>query len=403
MASASTSNLPELLKILYPRGIAFLKLRKSKLYMQAKKNTKFVGANRQIKLSVGDGTGGSSEFAQALQNRGPSQQVTFTLTRKRDYVIGSIENELIMASKGDEGAVLDAMKLEFDMKGNEMGERIWRRFYGSEGGRLGEVQSISTNTMVLTSSADMRHFRPGKIISLASDNGTGTSPTGGREGSLTVTGVNIGTRTLTFPSNVTTGIPAATVGDSIFNPGDYGTQPSGVFAWTPIVAPSTSYLGVDRSLYPELTGGFRFDGKSGDMIETINNGLAESGEWSVTDTKYGYMNYKDFARLQSTLEGKNNVTREVSGRDVYAEVAWKGLCVYTPHGEVTFVAEPGIPQGYALVTDPEDWTIHSLGEMPHFSEEKFQQESAADARQFRLRCFWNVGNERPFNTTILKW
>lgn len=401
MPSATTTSLDALTKILYPNGIAFVKLRKSKLFMAAKKNTKFKGKSREIKLTVSDGTGGSSDFAQALANRGPGQHVTFTLTRKKEYVVGSLENEVIMATMGDDAAVLEALKSELDLKSNEMGERLVRRFWGDEGGSLGIIESISGSTIVLTRKADMRHHRVGKVISLASDNGTGTSPTGGRTGSLTISGVNISTRTLTFTAAVTTGIPAATTGDYLFNPGDYGVSPSGVLAWTPITAPSTSFLGVDRSLYPEITGGFRYSGNTGgSIIESFNLAAAESFEYQTANSRTAYMNGKDFARLQNELEGRGQ-TRDAKGSGKFAEVSWKELVLNTPDGEIGCVAEPGVPEGYAIITDPSDWTIHSLGELPHYSEEKLQQESAADARQFRMRAFWNIGNEAPYNTTIV--
>jgi len=403
MASATTANLPEIQKILYPKGISYLNLLKSPFYGMAKHTTNFTGSLKQTKVTLGDGTGGSSDFSQALANRGPSNQVTFSSYRKKDYVIGSLENELIMATKGDEGAVIEAMKLEFDLKGSEMGERIWRRFWGSEGGRLGEVSSISTNTIVLTNKADMRHFRKGKVVMFASDNGTGSSPSGDRTGTLTVSGVNIEDKTVTFTENVTTGIPAATAGDSIFNPGDYGQAPDGVLAWTPIDTPSTTFLGVDRSVAPEILGGFRYDGAGGDMLETINNAEAESYEYQTAAKRSLFTSGRDFARLMNHLEGKTVMPREVKGRDNFAEASYSGVCVYTANGEITVMADPGCPVGYAVVTDPADWEIASLGELPHFSEEKFQQESAADARQFRLRCFWNVLCHKPYNTTIITW
>lgn len=403
MGSATAENLNALTKVIYPKGIAFTKLRKSKLFMRARKMTKFGGKLREVKCTIGDGTGGSSTFSDALANRGPADHVTFEVRRKSDYVVGSLENEVIRATQGDDHAVLEALRSELDLKQNEMGERILRRFWGDEGGHLGIIESISTNTIVLTRKADLRHHKKGKVIALASDNGTGSSPTGGRIGSLTITKVDIATRTLTFSENVTAGIPAAIAGDYLFHPGDYGKSVSGVLAWTPITKPSTTFLGVDRSVAPQLLGGFRYSGSGGSMIETLNNAAAESFEYQTADDRMACLNGSDFARLMNELEGRVSVQRERSGRGAFAELSWKELVVHTPSGEIGVVAEPGVPQGYAIITDPEDWQVCSLGELPHFSDPKMQQESAADAQQYRLRAWWNVENRNPANTTIVSW
>ena len=403
MGSATVDNLTALTKILYPNGIAFTKLRRSKLFMQARHKTDFGGKLWEIKVTIGDSTGGSSDFSQALQNRGPGKHETFSVYRKKDYVVGSLENEVILATKGDKNAVLEALKSELKLKGNEMGDRIARRFWGNEGGSLGVISSISGTTMVLTTDADMRHHKPGKLINLASDNGTGASPSAERTGTLTITNVNIGTRTLTFSTDVAATISGATAGDYLFHPGDYGNAPNGVFAWIPSTAPSGSFLGVDRTKHIEFTSGFRFSGGGNDMLEVLNDACAVSFEYGTSDMRYGYFNGADFARLMNTLEGKGAMIRDVSGRDNFAKVSWKGVTVNTPYGEVVCVAEPGVPKGYALLTDPDDWVVRSLGELPHFSETKFQQESAADAQQFRLRAFWNLGNENPSNSTVIAW
>jgi hypothetical protein len=403
MPSGTVTNLTELSKIVYPKGVAFLELRKSKLFMQARHKTDFTGKLREVKLTVGDGTGGSSDFAKALANRGPSKHVTFSVYRKKDYVVGSLENEAIKALKGDKGAVLDALKTELKLKGNEMGDRIRRRFWGSEGGSLGKVSAVSGSTMTLTNASDMRHHKEGKLIELASDNGTGSSPSGGRTGTLTTTKVDIASKLLTFSADVAATISGAAADDFLFHPGDYGTAPSGVLAWTPITKPTGSFLGVDRTKQPDLTSGFRFDGQGGDMIETLNDGCAVSFEYGTADERFCYMNGADFARLMNTMAGTSTNTRTVNGRDMFAAESWKGLVVYTPYGEVTCVAEPGVPKGYAVVTNPEDWCVLSLDELPHFSDTKFQQESAADAQQFRLIGYWNLLNEQPSNTTILTW
>lgn len=403
MPSASTANLLELQKVLYPEGAPeFLQLTKSRLFMQATHKTDFTGSQWELAITTGDSDGGSSNFATALANRKPGQHIKFAITRKSEYVIGSLENEALKAIKGDKGAITDLMRNEMDLKGTTMGERIRRRFLGNAGGSLGVIESISTTDIVLTAKGDMRNFRVGRVVMAASDDGTGVTPTGDRTGTITVTKVDVANRTVRFSADVTTAIPGITAGDYLFPPGDYGTAPIGVFGWIPFTAPTGSLAGVDRSLYPELTAGFRHEAGGGSMVEALNDAIAVSAEYSTATELYGYLNFSDMAKLNNELEGRA-ITREVSGRGKFAQVSWKTVVVNAPDGEVSCSGDAGIPEGYCLIGDPKDIVVRSLGELPHFSEEKLQQESSADAQQFRLRAWWNVGVKKPWNFTLLKW
>lgn len=402
MPSATTSNLEALLKIRYPNGIAFQWVKNSRFFNLCPKTTDFGGSGKQIKISVSPGTGGSSDFAKALANRGPASHVTFTVTRKKDYVVGSLENEVIKATQGDKNAVLAALTDEFDKKGKEFGMRLARRTWGNEGGALGVSGGISGSTITLATASDIKNFYKGQVLMLASDNGTGTSPTGQRAGTVTVASANLssaGVATVTTTAAVTTGIPAATDGDYIFADGDYGEAPSGVLGWIPTTDPTGSFLGVDRSLYIRETSGFRVDQTGKDLIEAFNAATAQGFPFG-SEGEYAFVGGTTMSKLQNTLEGKAP-TRDVKGK---GEVSYKGLVVYTTYGEVTVLPEPWAPDSKILITSMSDWEIASLGELPHYTDTghgNLQQEAAADARQFRLAGYWNILNKNPAGSILL--
>jgi hypothetical protein len=402
MPSATTSNLEALLKIRYPNGIAYQGVKQSRFFNLCPKTTDFGGSGKQIKVSVSPGTGGSSDFAKALANRGPAQHVTFTVSRKYDYIVGSLENEVIKATMGDKNAVLAALTDEFDKKGKEFGMRLSRRCWGNEGGALGVALAITTSSFTLATPGDIRNFYPGQVLQFASDNGTGTSPTGQRAGTVTVSKVSMssaGVATVTCTGNVTAGIAAATDGDTVFSDGDYGTAPSGVLGWIPTSDPTGSFLGVDRTTHINALSGFRVDQTGKDLIEAFNAATA-AGFPLGSEGESAFVGGTVMSRLQNTLEGKA-ITRDVKGK---GEVSYKGLVVYTTYGEVTVLPEPYCPDGKILITSMSDWEIASLGELPHYTDTghgNLQQESAADARQFRLAGYWNILNKNPAGSILL--
>lgn len=404
MPAATTSNMDAFLKIRYPNGIAFQGVKSSKFWSLCPKNTSFTGNSRLTKVAYSPGTGGSSDFAKALANRGPQQVATFTITRKRDYVVGALENEIIEASKGSEGAIQSVLEDELDKKGIEFGMRLSRRLMGNAGGSLGRISATATTTITLTSRADARNFYIGMVCTLASDDGTGTSPSAERAGTITVSKVNAATGVITFAGNVTAGIPAAATSDYIFSEGDYGQAPTGVFGWVPLTAPTAgeSFLGVDRTIAMQPLSGTRYTGGGRNMIEVVNLAASEGFIYGA-EGEYLFTSGADFARLQNTLEGKACMC-DVS--DSTGKASFKAIELFTTYGSVKVMPEPYFPEGSFLLTKMSDWQIHSLGDLPHFSDTghgKLQQESAADARQFRLVGYWNLECKNPGNCTIGTW
>ena len=88
------------------------------------KDEEFVGSVLPLPIIDGTGGGRSSTFANAQGNQKSVEPVSFMLTRKKDYGVARITNELMKASKSNKGAFLNAAKGIIDPKIQQVSNSI---------------------------------------------------------------------------------------------------------------------------------------------------------------------------------------------------------------------------------------------------------------------------------------
>lgn len=390
--AANVSNSSALLKVEFQNGLAWRGLKQARFYQMVKKNTKFSARYKERTIQISPGRGTGSDFASALAKRGPGKTATFNLYKKDDYVIGSLSCEILETN--DKDRIADALLQQISLKGYELGQTISRKFWSGDGGCLARAKAsgaVSTTKLYLTSASDCRGFYPGQVCVLASDNGTGTNPTGQREGSFEVSAVypEASTPYIEATANIVAGVPAAANSDYVFQDGDYGKSWSGIPAWAPTSDPASSgdsFLGVDRYATGDLkrASGFRYaDSSGGDMTSNVNKALAKASFYGVEPDDL-FCNPEDIAEWMDTLEGRNE-SRNIS--TTIAGVSFSAITVHTAGGDVSVISEAKCPKGYYWGTEMANWEYLSQGEVPHFTTtggEKLHLESTADARQFRM-------------------
>ena len=139
MAATTTSNLSEILKTNY------LTLKEDGLYDAAPflalvhKVKDFKGEDRKVPVRYTNEPGGSATFAKALANRGPSGYKRFSVTRRKDYAIASIETEMLRASEGNEAAIVSAVDSVIAGLKNTQKRSITKSLYGNGGGARGRA------------------------------------------------------------------------------------------------------------------------------------------------------------------------------------------------------------------------------------------------------------------------
>lgn len=406
MASATTTSQNKLLTILFPDKALGAAYERSKLLSLIKKDEKFFGDSKYTVVKTAPTSGGAATFSKAQGNKGPTQQVRFTIQHKTEYQLYSISGPLLRRARG-KGAIVDIYQDEMKHALYAFWRTMAVGLWGNGGGALGTIGSISTDTITISTKADIAHFEKGMYVMLASDDGSGTSPSGERDNAVSAQIVEIDhqsdTATIAFSSNVTTIWPNATTGDYIFRDGDYGQKFTGIRGWHPLTAPgaSDSFMGVDRSVAPSRLSGYRVSGSGGSKEETLIDAAAEAKFQGFSPT-HCFCNPLDIKGLFKTQSG--NTIIDV-GTDI-PTVSFKAVQLATPGGMVTIVPETDVPKGYAYMVDPSNYTLRSAGAVPQVLDDdglSKLRESTSDAYEYRMGCDVQLDCDNPGEAVIITW
>lgn len=390
MAATSTTNYADALNILYSREeVEKAVYETNPLLALMPKKADFYGKSHVFDVKYGHAQSRSASFATAYGARGAMSALKqFTLTRKKDYAVISLENELIEASEKDDAALLDALKEEMDGALGALKESMGRTVWGTGSGLLGQIAStggISSTTITLQNIADVVKFEPGMVLAV-SDVTTGGSV---RSGTVTVSKVNRSTGVITCTGNVTAGIAAAVNGDYLFANGDYDSLPTGVAGWIPTSDPSaTTFFGVDRTADPQRLAGLRFDGTGMDLVEAWKK-FAYRLQREGANPTHGFTNPDDLANLDNLL-GSKAVYEDFA----VGSIGFRALIITAGNVKMRLFADRNCTAGYGYGLDMATWTFKTLKEAPRVLN-KDVVEVSEDAKQVRFGYYGNIMCKAP--------
>ncbi len=405
MALLDTTSFANALKVLYPNGLEELWYEECPFAAWLPKTTNFEGASKQINPLI-SGIRGSHGFSTANSSTTKStpSHYKFNVTRAKDYVIGAIDNEALMATRSQKGAVAQAVDTQIRAAMYEFGRSVAHQVWGNSGAARGQVGSISTTVVTLKDPRDVVNFEVGmELVASENDGTSGSVQDSGA--SATITAIDRSAGTLTTDSNWTTQMASLDADDYLFREGDFGASAMGVLGWIPATAPSggDSHFGVDRSVDVNRLAGTRV-ASSGDMESTIFDACAEAAINSAkVDTLW--MNNVKYADLMKSLHGKAQYERATVKTD-RASVGFQAVVIPGPRGPVKVMADPNCPEAYGLLTRKDAWELSSLGAFPHFSREdglKFLRDASNDGIEFRLKAYWNILCKRPVDNILITW
>lgn len=416
MPAESVSN--NVMKVLYPTDLSEPQYKASKVFGSMKKDTQFTGeGTKYVVVNIAPGAGGSANMAVALANQSATQQVRFSLGRKKLYEVGSIDGEAWAAAKnggGDnsKGAIVDLIKHATGLARRAFARTNARAVWQSGGGARGRVSAAYTpgsNTVTLTSRADAAGFFKGMNVQSAANDGY-TTVTAVKAGKATLASVNrsvLASGVMVTQLVATTAWDAAISGfaasDFLFREGDYALYPNGVPGWAPIADPGGGdlFCGINRSTAGDLNwlSGFRFFGNSQPKSQTLIDAGAEA-HLSGLDLNTCFINpvdMRDAFKEQSTYK-----TIEVQTDD--PKIGYKGIELQTAVGDLTVMSETDVPIGYSWIINMSDWTCRSAGETPMLLDfdgmGMFMRNPNGDDYQFRLGAYTNYENANPGNAVI---
>ena len=407
MAVLNTTTFAAALKTLYSKEKVRNVVYDSNPFLaMVPKMTNFTGDGLKIPILWNDPVGLSADFATAQSNQSSSSQSAFTLTRVKEYGVAVIDGELIEASKGNEGAFLEATKREIDGVLHGVARRISIGLYRDRAGSIGQISAgsnVGTATITLANPEEIVNFYVGqKLVASATEGNTGGLRSAGA--TVTLTAVDRDAGTLTASGNWSAGIAAVAASDYLFTEGDQtGTasanKVAGLSAWVPSSAPgATTFFGVDRSVDTDRLGGVRVDGSSLNIAEALMKGCARlAREGAKPDVIF--MPFDQYLNLINYLGSKVQFVDLKAGG-----VGFQALLVHAPHGAVKVVPDGACKPGRAFALQMDTWKLASLGECPHILDadgNRMLRQSTADQYEVRVGAYYQLGCYAPgYNANI---
>lgn len=361
------------------------------------KSDKFVGENFVQPVIYGNPQGRSSTFARAQANKGSSKGEKFTVTRRKDYSLISIDGETIEAAGDDAGAVVDALDTEVEggMKSatRSLGLSLFRNGSGSIG-QIGTVgtggNGYTTSQILLKDPNDVVNYEIGQVLVVSLTDGGGA---GVKAGSLTITAIDRDNGVLTFATTVLAGIAAALANDYIFVDGDYDAKVIGLDGWMPAAVTATAFYGVDRTKDTVRLAGCRVDGTASPIEEALLRGAVRVDREGGRLTHY-FVHHAQWLNLEFALGSK------VQYIDVESEIGigFRALRIMGPKGPIAVLADVNCQANVAWGISMPTWKLRTLGKAPKFlmlDGNKMLRETASDSYEGRIGYYGALVNKAP--------
>ena len=373
----------------------------------------FAGKYIPVPLIYGAPQGRSATFSTAQSNQTAPQLQSFFVYRVSNYQLVTITNELLEATKDNAGAFVDEAKLAMDTGFRNISNDLAFSLFASGTGSRGQVGSISAAAGVLTitlqDAQSVVQFEVGMVL-------VGTLTDGGAviaTDTMTITSVD---RTNGIIAGSYAGTPASdwvagtylVVQGDIPSAGASGTgsflKVSGLAAWIPTVAPSSSdsFWNVNRSYDVTRLAGVRFDGSGEPIQEALVDGAAlvarEGGQPDMC-----FMNFTSYAALEKELGAK---VQYVDVKHDEADIAFAGIRIHAPYGPITVIPDRSCPSKTCYLLQMDTWKFRSLGKAPHvltYGLEGLEgiRVGNADALEIRIGFYGNlICNAPGFNCVV---
>lgn len=362
-----------------------------------------------VPLVYGTPQGRSADFATAQTNQTAPFVNAFFVYRVKNYQLVTITNELIEATKDDAGAFVDEVKLNMDTGFRNISNDLALDLYEDGSGFRGLYSAIATGVITLSSASQVVNFEVGMaLVSYSIAGNVYTQSTGAAIGYVIAVNRSPQVATVTVsatpggaagtPTNWSTAFPNLGVqGDVAF--GTITTTTSfnkvtGLGAWIPLVAPAPGgalFWNVDRSADPVRLAGCRFDG-SGESIQEALIDAASNVALNGGQPDMCFMNFLSWAALEKELGAK---VQYVDVKHEEADIAFSGIKVHAPYGEITVVPDRNCPALTAYLLQMDTIQFRSLGKAPHILTYGLEgleglRVGNADALEVRIGYYGNL-------------
>ncbi len=389
-----------------------------------------VFANAQLPnqlINSGSGTAG---------NLGPAKFVKFMLTRASVYGVHVIDRQAMLSASRDIGSFVNGQVAQMDAMVQATSNLISTQLYRSGSGSIGVIQTVGSSVAVngqitLTNPTDVRYFTVGQVMyATDKDPIQGATSVTQRAGIGVVSSINRAAGTL-IVGNAAAANPLAPQSPTAWANGDYlqitGTSPlfgptisgslqpvalTGIAGWigqSQTIGSADVFFGVNRSQDTwRLAGGFYDGSQNGQSVEEALYDASTIGFMEGAYPSHCFVGPNAYSALQKSMAARNIFETEVQGamdENGVAHVFFKGINIQGAGSNFTVIADRCCPPYTAYLMTMEDWALYSLKQMPHVVDDdglSFLRQTSADAFEFRLAGYGQVGCERPGGSLYVK-
>jgi hypothetical protein len=400
--SDSVSTYDSLLKNVFsPKEVLNLIYNDNQFMKMVSKFTKYEGDAYKVPVIYGGAASWSPVFATAQAASQANSQATAAFlvnSRAKFYAVGNWTREVMLASRGNAGAFLDAVQVNIENNMREMGNAMATCFYRSGYGDQGQISSVgfsaSATTIQLANPEDVVNFGINQQLDLAATQSGASRARGSSGNGLIVTAIDRSAGLLTFGfaiNDATNGVTAPAAGDFIFPNGTHSgaTQivPLGIEAYIPPVTPASSAtlwgapVGLDSRL-----NGLRLNATDGRSLEEALIQAAQFVAREGGKLSHFFCSHDTFARIMTTMQSR---VRHVDV-DIEDFAGFSGAKLRTNNGEVMIVPDRTCPSNRIYGLELSSWEIASLGQLIDRVEEDglpFIRQTTADNFEARWASY----------------
>lgn len=416
MGLATTSTHLSITKRLYPKDISKPMFERSAFLGLVSRDTKFGGEGYHVIVRTSPNTGRGASFERTYANIRASVLARFLVFPRSQYALFRLEGKLLATTRGNNTAVVRALKVEVDSARESFFEDLSRNACGNGGGNIGQIATttnLATTTLQLRNISDHVNFTEGMpvVFAIAGDGSQAGAAAGDLLGAptvLTVVSVNRDTGALVMSAVLNT-VPGITTSAFIFEDADsYANSVTGLFGWHPDTAPTAgdSHFGVDRSTGDvQRKSGYRYTGGGANKEETLTKMGARALTLKARPT-HCLMHPEDLGDFIVELGSRVMFSRVQSS--AYADIGYEGIKVHTPAGSVECIADPYIKKGSFRLLAPKLMYLRTTdAELPMTLNEdgagEMLRDNSSDSYIGRLGMFGNTTSEEPWHVGCGTW
>lgn len=355
----SLTDVQEFYKTFYPRNRSHdLTERLAPFWQWVKKAPTLLGRSGRIlvPLETVNPSSISVNLATAIANANSMGGEEWSITRAREYGVLDFEIETILRSRNEKSAFFRQKQRQGDKILEQMGRLINAKLVRGNGGALGTISAIATNTITLTDAAEVKAFEVGMPLQAADSLGGTLLNTGGTQ---TVTAVDHSNNQITLNGNFGGGTTPGTTLLFAAETTGAGSQDNTLSITSladhfPLGAPPALY-GVTRTSNRERLAGNVVNQPNDSIYVNISNLARKCSDFGGRDLTC-WMNTIKFQQLLFEEENKIVKTAPVTATQKLV-TGLGGVMIATQAGTVNVMGDVDFPTNRFYLLDRDSFEV----------------------------------------------